>query len=401
MAASRGKRILSINCGSSSLKHALFEVGGDAGGGEETEARNQDRQHAYGSVGTVGAGGPERQLARGSVERIGTEVPDHATAVRQVLDALEKDGQRPDAVGHRIVHGGPDLSAPARVTESVLASLRSLVPFAPLHLPPEIRVIEAVSERWPSMVQVACFDTAFHRTLSEVARRYALPDEEARAGLQRYGFHGLSYEFVVGELGAKTLGRAVIAHLGSGASMAAVRDGRSIDTTMGFSPAGGLVMGTRLGDVDPGLIVHWLEEGRGRDAKALDELVNKRSGLLGVSGTTADVRDLLFRRDSDPRAALALDVFTWNARKWVGAMTASLGGIDTLVFTGGIGEHSSPMRLEIARGLEHLGVRIDQGRNVRAEAVVSADGAPCTVRIVNTDEERMVARHTGRVAAAT
>jgi acetate kinase len=180
--------------------------------------------------------------------------------------------------------------------------------------------------------------------------------------------------------------------------MAAVRDGRSVDTTMGFSPTGGLVMGTRLGDADPGLLVHWLQPGR--DAKALDDLVNRRSGLLGVSGTTADVRDLLAQRDSDPRAALAIDVFTWSARKWVGAMAATLGGIDTLVFTGGIGEHAVAVRAEIASGLEHLGVRIDEARNARSDAVVSVDGAACTVRVVKTDEERMVARHTGRLVSA-
>ncbi len=184
--------------------------------------------------------------------------------------------------------------------------------------------------------------------------------------------------------------------------MAAVRDGKSVDTTMGFSPAGGLVMGTRLGDVDPGLLVHWLESGgEKRDARALDDLVNRRSGLLGLSETTADVRDLLERRARDPRAALALDVFAWSARKGVGAMTATVGGLDTLVFTGGIGEHSSPMRAEIARGLEHLGVRIDEERNARSEAVISPDGAPCTVRVVKTDEERIVARHTQRIASST
>ena len=220
-----------------------------------------------------------------------------------------------------------------------------------------------------------------------------LPDDLDRLGLRRYGFHGLSYEYVVSLVGAKALGRAVIAHLGSGASMAAVRDGASVDTTMGFSPAGGLVMGTRLGDVDPGLLVHWLGLGNGHDVKALDDLVNRRSGLLGLSGATADVRDLLDRREADPRAALALDVFAWSARKGVGAMAAAAGGLDSLVFTGGIGEHAATMRAAIAIGLEHLGVRIDPARNERHDAVVSPDGAACTVRVVKTDEERMVARH--------
>ncbi len=364
-------RVLSINCGSSSLKHALFDV-------DE---------------------GQENEVERGSVERIGSDVPDHAAAVRSLLEDLKRRGiAPPDAVGHRIVHGGAERSAPARIDDAVVASLRDLVPFAPLHMPAEIRAIEAVREAWPDRPQVACFDTAFHRTLSEVAQRYALPDEAHTRGLRRYGFHGLSYEYVVAELGAGNLGRAVLAHLGSGASMAAVRDGRSVDTTMGFSPSGGLVMGTRLGDVDPGLLVHWLEQGH--DAHALDDLVNRRAGLLGLSGTTADVRDLLERREGDPHAALAIDVFTWSARKWVGAMAAAIGGLDTLVFTGGIGEHAAVIRTEIAQGLEHLGVRLDAGRNARHEAVVSAEGASCRVRVVKTDEERMVARHTYRLASA-
>jgi len=362
-------RVLSINSGSSSLKYALFDV-------------------------EVGS---EREVARGSVDRIGSAPRDQAAAVRKLLDDLERGGgPLPEAIGHRIVHGGSKHSAPARVNDPLLASLRELVPFAPLHLPPEIAAVEAVAGRWPDRLQVACFDTAFHRTLSAVAQRYALPETDDREGLRRYGFHGLSYEYVVDEVGATALGRSVLAHLGNGASMAAVRDGRSVDTTMGFSPTGGLVMGTRLGDVDPGLLVHWL--GQGRDARALDDLVNRRSGLLGVSGTTADVRDLLALRDTDPPAALAIDVFTWSARKWVGAMAAAIGGIDTLVFTGGIGEHASVVRAEIARGLEHLGVRLDEARNTRSDAIISADGAACTVRVVKTDEERMVARHTARLA---
>ncbi len=361
-------RVLSINCGSSSLKYALFDV----------EA------------------GAEREAARGSVDRIGSATADYAAGVRTLLDDLDgKGAPRPEAVGHRVVHGGSAHAAPARVDRALLDSLRELVPFAPLHLPPEIAAIEAVAARWPDRPQVACFDTAFHRTLSAVAQRYALPDREDRDGLRRYGFHGLSYEYVVSAVGASTLGRAVLAHLGNGASMAAVRDGRSVDTTMGFSPTGGLVMGTRVGDIDPGLLVHWLQ--RGHDAAALDALVNKQSGLLGVSGTTADVRDLMARRDHDPRAALAIDVFTWSARKWIGAMAATLGGIETLVFTGGIGEHAAVVRAEIARGLEHLGVRIDDARNARSEPIVSADGSPCTVRVVQTDEERMIARHTWRI----
>jgi acetate kinase len=365
-------RVLAINCGSSSLKHALFVV--EERGGKLHE--------------TV--------LARETTERI----TDHSAAVRSVLAGLERGGAPPDVVGHRIVHGG-SRSAPARIDVALLRSLRELVPFAPLHLPPEIRAIEAVTAVWPDRPQVACFDTAFHRTMSPVAERYALPAEWVDQGLLRYGFHGLSYEYVVQEVGAQNLGRAVVAHLGNGASLAAVVGGKSVDTTMGFSPAGGLVMGTRMGDVDPGLLVHIMQQGHG--AAAIEDLVNRKAGLLGISGTTADVRDLLEKRGTDPRAALALDVFVWSARKWIGAMAASAAGIDTLVFTGGIGENSPPIRAAIAAGLEHLGVTLDPDRNARGPAapggLVSTDGARCKVRVVRTDEERVVARQAARVAS--
>lgn len=361
-------RVLALNCGSSTLKYAAFEVDPAA----------------------------EREVARGLVDRVGQAMSDHGVAVHHALDVLQDSGFVPDAVGHRVVHGGAERSAPSRVDDALLAALDLLVPLSPLHLPPEIRAIRAIAERWPARLQVACFDTAFHRTLSEVAQRYAIPERLHAAGLRRYGFHGLSYEYVVASVGAESLGRAVIAHLGSGASMAAVRAGRAVDTTMGFTPAAGLVMGTRTGDLDPGLLVHLVSQGH--DAPALDDLVNRQGGLLGLSGTTADVRSLLARRDSEPSAALALDVFAWSARKWVGAMAAALGGLDTLVFTGGIGEHAAPVRAAIAQGLDHLGVRLDTARNERSEPIVSPEGAVCTVRVVKTDEERMVARHTGTLA---
>jgi acetate kinase len=357
-------RALAINCGSSSLKYALFEVDGDR----------------------------ERSVLRGSVDRIGQAVPDHGAATRLMLEELRRAATAtPDVIGHRIVHGGAERSSPELVDAALLASLRALVPFAPLHLPPEIRAIEAATVSFPDCPQVACFDTAFHRSMPAVAERYALPDELLAAGVRRYGFHGLSYEYVVAAVGARVLGRAVLAHLGAGASMAAVRDGRAVDTTMGFTPSGGLVMATRAGDLDPGLCVHLIE--RGYDARALDELVNRRAGMLALSGTTGDVRQLLASRDHDPRAAFALEVFAWSARKWVGAMAAALGGIETLVFTGGIGENAPPVREAIAAGLGHLGARLDAERNGRSDPIISVEGSPCTVRVVRTDEERMVARH--------
>jgi acetate kinase len=344
---------------------------------------------------SVGKDG-EKEIVRGSIDRIGTRVRDHTSAVSAALTDLEQRNEAKfEAVGHRVVHGGQRHAEPARVDERLLAELEALASFAPLHLPAEISAIRAVSQHWPACPQVACFDTAFHRTLSEVAQRYALPEDLHVLGLRRFGFHGLSYEYVVATLGAQALGRAVIAHLGSGASMAAVQEGRSIDTTMGFTPAGGLVMGTRTGDIDPGLLVYLAARGHG--PSFLDDLVSRRGGLLGVSGTTADVRELLAVRDRDARARLAIDVFVWSARKWIGAMAAALGGLDSLIFTGGIGEHAAPIRAEIVSGLGHLGARVDHQRNGAAlgcDAIISPEGATCSVRVVRTDEERMVARHT-------
>ena len=270
------------------------------------------------------------------------------------------------------------------------------MPFAPLHLPAELSAIAAARRHFGDVPQVACFDTAFHHTLPAVARRYALPSSLYDAGVRRYGFHGLSYESVVASLGAPTLGRAVIAHLGSGASMVAIRDGKSIDTTMGFTPAGGLVMGTRPGDLDPGLLVYLLEHA-GYDARSLARLVDHEAGLLALSGSSADMQQLLATRATDARAALAVDVFCHHARKWIGALATTLGGLDTLVFTGGIGEHAPEVRAEICRGLEHLGVSLDAACNERSEAIVSASTSACVTRVARADEERVIARETRRL----
>ena len=355
------QEVLALNCGSSSLKYALFR--------------------------------DEEVLARGAVDVGAHGAPDHASAVHAVFDGLARE---PGAVGHRIVHGGAEHTQPERVSPALLASLERIVPLAPLHLPPELRAIEAVSARFGDLPQVVCFDTAFHRTLPERARRFALPSPLFDAGIRRYGFHGLSYEYVLESLGPKTLGRAVLAHLGNGASMAAVLEGRCIDTTMGFTPAGGLVMGTRSGDLDPGLMVHLLER-RGYDAPALDRLVNHEAGLLALSGSTSDMQSLLRDSATDARAALAVDVFCYEARKRVGAFAAALGGLDALVFTGGIGEHAAEVRRAICEGLEHLGVTLDETRNLAGEAIISVDARNATVHVVRTDEERMIARHTRRL----
>jgi acetate kinase len=326
---------------------------------------------------------------------------DHAAALTAALDLVEEGAlEKPDAVGHRVVHGGPDLDAPTRIDSRTRARLEWAIPFAPIHLPIELRVIDAVSARHPEMPQVACFDTAFHATLPEVARRLPLPRELFDVGIRRYGFHGLSYEYVVETIGAAQLGRAVIAHLGNGASMAAVRDGKSIDTTMGLTPTGGLVMGTRTGDLDPGVLLY-LMRSRGDDGAKLDALVNHESGLLGISGTTPDMKALLAARSTDPRAALAVDMFCAVARKTIGAFATVLGGLDSLVFTGGIGEHAPEIRAGICRGLEHLGVHLDPARNAAGGGAIEGEGAACAVRVVATDEEKMIARHVERAIRAT
>ncbi len=354
--------VLSLNSGSSSLKFALFSLGS----GEET------------------------RLFSGVVERA-----DHEAAVGATMDAIEEQKlPRPDAVGHRVVHGGPHHQGPERVDAALVDSLRRVVPFAPLHLPPEIRAIEAVMARHPDLPQVACFDTAFFRGLPEVSRRFPLPRSFHDKGLWRYGFHGLSYEYLVSALGPKLAGRAILAHLGNGASMAALRDGTPVDTTMGLTPTGGFMMGTRTGDLDPGVIFYLLDAGYG--ARDLERIVNRESGILGVSGSTSDMKTLLERRAHDEMAALAFEMFSYQARKSIGALAAALGGIDTLVFTGGIGQNAAPVRERICAGLECLGIHIDGAKNRGAEEVISSGDGPCVVRVVPTDEELMIARHTQR-----
>jgi acetate kinase len=354
--------LLCVNSGSSSLKCALFEIRGES-------------ERALGRA--------EHPVSSG----------DYEAALEAALASF--DEQRlppPGAAGHRVVHGGPNLAEPVVVDDDVLAELREAVAFAPLHMPAAIAGIEAIGARY-DIPQVACFDTAFHRRMPEVAQRLPLPESLVDDGVRRYGFHGLSYEYVVGALGPAALGRAVLAHLGNGASMAAVYHGRSLDTTMGFTPAGGLVMSTRPGDLDPGVAVYLLRE-KGYDAARLEQLIDRESGLIALSGGTSDMQTLVEARDRDPRAALAVDAFCYHARKHVGALVTVLGGLDTLVFTGGIGEKAASVRAEICQGLEHLGVELDDERNSRNADVISTPGSACAVRVVRTDEDLVIARHT-------
>jgi acetate kinase len=382
------KTVLCLNGGSSSLKFAAFAV----------------------------SGAEPRALARGGVDRIGTpnatlhvraddrsprreepcDARDLRAVVPLVLAALTRLGVGWDAVGHRIVHGGPEHLQPERIDDKLIASLREAIPFAPLHLPGELALIEEVSKQNAALPQIACFDTAFHARMPEIARRLALPSSLRDAGVRRFGFHGLSYESIERTLGPRVSGRVILAHLGNGASMAALADGEPRDTTMSFTPCGGLVMGTRPGDLDPGVVVY-LARTRGMEASAIEDLLNRHSGLLAISETTSDMQALLAARSSDARAELAVAVFCYNARKWIGALSAVLGGCDTLVFSGGIGENAAPIREEICRELSYLGIQIDPGRNGRSDPVISVDGSLATVRVIPTDEERVVARHTARL----
>ncbi len=389
-----GARLLTINTGSSSLKAALYHFSAEA---EERELGVEVERIGY----------PDARLhvedtdGRSLFNRQ-DNLPDHAAALHAFLDWLQGrgDGASPDAVGHRVVHGGSRYSEPQLIDDGVVAALRDLIPIDPDHMPQAIEAIEATRRVYPAVPQVACFDTAFHRHMPRVARQYALPRELEQAGVIRYGFHGLSYEYVMGELQrldpAAAGGRVVIAHLGNGASMAAVRAGRGIDTTMGFTPTGGLVMGTRTGDLDPGVLLYLLQERRISPAD-LSALVNKEAGMRGVSGTSGDMQDLLGKEASDPRAAEAIALFCYTAKKYLGALVAALGGLDALVFTGGIGEHAAPVRERVCADLGFLGIDVDPARNRANAPVISRDGAPVVVRVVHTNEDLMIARHTYRL----
>ena len=376
--------ILCLNSGSSSLKFALYRMG--------------DKEELLLAQGAAELNDAQItrlwiRSAHEKVEKTGSEISSASTPLYALAFELKRLRlPHPDAVGHRIVHGGPHHSAPERITDTLFDELGSLIPFAPLHLPDEIAGIEAVSSNFPSLPQVACFDTAFHRSMPEFAQRFALPLALRDEGIRRYGFHGISYEYIVRTLGANLPSRLIIAHLGNGASMAAVKDGSPLDTTMGFTPAGGFMMGTRSGDLDPGIILYLLTE-KHLKVSELAELVNHQSGLLGVSGFS-DMKMLLERRDTAPDAALAVQMFCYQIRKQIGAFTAALGGLDLLVFTGGIGEKAAAVRWETCNGLEHLGIKLERERNDANADTISTDNTGCIVRVIPTNEDLMIARHT-------
>jgi acetate kinase len=326
------------------------------------------------------------------------EAHDHGAAVTQLLKYLESRPElaRLSAIGHRIVHGGPRYSSPQRLDTQMLEALGELRPYDPEHLPQELQLAKSCQRRFPDLPQVACFDTAFHHDMPRVAQLLPLPRRYQRQGLRRYGFHGLSYTYLLQQLervgGAEAAyGRVVLAHLGSGASLAAVLNGRSIDTSMAFTPAAGIPMSTRSGDLDPGL-AWYLARTEKLDARGFNHLVNSESGLLGISETSADMRELLRQEAHDERAHDAVELFCYQVRKWIGAFSAALGGLDTLVFAGGIGERAAPVRARVCAGLAFLGLTLDASLNDRHAPLISTPQSRVAVRVIATDEEQIMAQ---------
>lgn len=380
--------ILAINGGSSTLKFALFQTGAPPA------------RELSGSIDRIGMPNGTISWVRentGTAERRMITTSDHVACLEPLLTCI-KDylAQSPLVViGHRVVHGGR-YREPQLVTPAVMGELQRLRGYDPEHLPAEIELIREFARRYPHLPQVACFDTAFHSDMPRVARLLPIPRRYEKAGLQRYGFHGLSYAFLMRELERvgvphEVKGRIVLAHLGNGASMAAIKDGKAVDTTMSFTPTSGLPMSRRSGDLDPGLVAY-LARTEGMSAEQFHTMVNSESGLLGISETSSDMRDLLKQEQHDPRAAEAIELFCYQAKKWIGALTAALGGLDTLVFTAGIGEHSPIIRARICDGLEFLDVVLDHARNEAGESVISKDKGRVTVRVMHTDEESEIAR---------
>jgi acetate kinase len=385
--------ILTINGGSSSIKFAIYQAG------EPLERR------LHGKVDRIGLSGTNltwNDPAANKPETRDLDAADHKSAVKFLIDWLggQKGFDAVRSVGHRVVHGMQH-TAPELVTPELLDELRRLSPIDPDHLPREIELIEAFRQRHPKLPQVACFDTAFHASMPRVAKLLPIPRRYEAKGIQRYGFHGLSYAYLMEELvrlgdPAATKGRVILAHLGNGASMAAVRAGKSIDTSMAFTPTAGLVMSTRSGDLDPGL-VNYLARTEKMTAPQFDRMVNHESGLLGVSEASSDMRDLLNHEMKDVRAAEAVELFCYQAKKWIGSFAASLGGLDTLVFAGGIGENAPLIRKRICEGLGFLGIELGERKNATNKGIISAETSGISVRVIPTDEELMIARSVMRV----
>lgn len=387
-----GSAVLVINCGSSSIKFALFAA-------DPTMPRLLS-----GTVDRIGLVGGRVEVRDSTGKELFDQpsaLVDHKAALSLLIKTIgpQLSAHPLSAVGHRIVHGGPNCDCPLPVTKELEVRLQLLIPLAPLHLPHNLAGIAAIRELQPDLAQVACFDTAFHHGMPQLARLMSLPREFQHEGVRRYGFHGLSYEYVVNALrqdGVSIEGeRIIVAHLGNGASMCALKGGQSVETTMGFSTLAGLMMGTRSGDLDPGAILYLLTA-KGMSAEAVQKLLYERSGLLGVSGISSDMRELLSRHDNQT-AGEAIDLYCYRARLHLAALTAALGGLDRLVFTGGIGANSPEIRDRICAGLAYLGIRLDPKANLARAKTISAPGAAVTVQAVVSDEELMIAHHVMRL----
>ncbi|MGD0140837.1 MAG: acetate/propionate family kinase [Tepidisphaeraceae bacterium] len=380
---------LTVNGGSSSIKFAVFS------------ATSPLKRLFSGQVERIGTPGARLTATRDNssdLETIPVVAATFHAGVQSIVNYLSRrlGDSAIGAIGHRIVHGGMHLLDNQLITEESIAELRRTQPLDLAHLPREIALIEGFRHAFPAIPQIACFDTAFHRNLPLVAQMLPIPRRYHNAGVRRFGFHGLSYTYLMSQLATLAgpeiaNGRVILAHLGSGASMAAVRAGKPIDTTMAFTPTSGLVMATRPGDLDPGLLVY-LAKDQNLSNLEMDKFISQQCGLLGVSETSSDMRDLLAARPTDPRAAEAVDLFCYQAKKHLCALTATLGGLDTLVFSGGIGEHAPEVRAGICQGLDFLGLHLDPSRNARGEPIISSPQSRIAIRIIPTDEEIVIAR---------
>jgi acetate kinase len=385
--------ILTINGGSSSIKFALYQ------------ASKTLEKSFYGSIDRIGLPGTILTFndSKGNEkDSFLIESSDTRTPSNILIDWLKKriDFSVIVGIGHRVVFGMKH-TEPERITKELLNELHSISPYDTDHLPAEIELIEALLERFPNLPQVACFDTAFHRNMPRVAKLLPIPRRFDKLGIQRYGFHGLSYAYLIEELanvaGSKAArDRVILAHLGNGASMTAVYGGKSIDTSMGFTPAGGLTMGTRPGDLDPG-VAWYMMKSENLTPKQFNKLINHESGLIGISETSSDMKDLLAKENDDVRAAEAVELFCYQAKKWIGSFSASLGGLDTLVFSGGIGENCPVIRSRVCEGLEFLGIKLEEKRNLVNAQVISKENGRTIVRVIHTDEELMIAKAVNQI----